>query len=148
MTAEIFALCSRLHGLLAVLSLVLLIHPIVTLRLRRGISVWTARTADLGAAGVLATFLIGWWLYPGYRQGIKPRLLFDDPSATALFESKEHLALLVMALAVGGALSLRLGGHHPAVRRLSWIMLLCSVVVGAVTAGMGLWVAAAAHPAW
>lgn len=148
MSPHLFALFARLHGLLGVLSLVVLVHPLVTLRTRKALTRWTVRTSDLGAAGLLSTFIAGWWLYPYYRARPKLVLLVEQPFYADLFESKEHLAVVAVSFAVGGALTLRLAGRHPAGRATAWSLLGSALILGVLVAVLGLLVAGAAHPAW
>jgi hypothetical protein len=140
----LFALLERLHGHLGVLALALLLHPVITLR-RRGLTLWGRRTADLAAAMLAATFAGGWWLYPSYRESVKPALLADLPGIALRFESKEHLALFAAVLAIAGAAALR--GKGPALR-LAWWLLLSGWVCGVLAAALGVVVAAYGAPAW
>ncbi len=148
MTPELFAWLERLHGHVAMLGLAVLLHPIVTLRRRRGLTPWMVRTADLGALLLAAPFALGWALYPTYRASVKPALWLESQGAVLRFESKEHLAAMAMGLAVGGALTLRVSGRHPAGREAAWMLLLCGWALALVTAGLGLYVSGVAHPAW
>lgn len=148
MSGELYALLARLHGHLAVLGLVLLVHPLVTLRRRPGLSSRTRLTAELAALLVALPALGGWLLYPTYRARVKPGLIAEQLPLARLFESKEHLALMCAALAVGGALTLRLGGRRPEGRTAAWWLLAGSLLCGLLTAGLGTWVASGAAPAW
>ena len=79
---------------------------------------------------------------------MKPALWLQSQGAVLRFESKEHLAAMAVGLAIGGALTLRLAGRHPAGREAAWMQLLCGWALAVVTAILGVYVAGAAHPAW
>lgn len=145
---QLFALVERLHGHLAVLGLAVLLHPVITLRTRPGLALWTRRTADLGALLLLVPFAMGWWIYPAYRSEPKLRLYALGDPAWLWFESKEHLAAFAVGLAVAGALTLHVDGRTARGRRAAWAMLLAGWVCGALTAVLGIVVAARAAPAW
>ncbi|MCB9682966.1 MAG: hypothetical protein H6733_15985 [Alphaproteobacteria bacterium] len=148
MTPEAFGWLTRLHGHLAVLGLAVLMHPIVTLRRRPGLPLWTRRTAELGALLLAIPFAMGWLLYPTYRGMVKPALWQRGDPALWRFESKEHLAALCVALAVGGALTLRFAGTEADARRTAWWLLLGAWICGALTAALGIFVAGVAQPGW
>lgn len=146
MSAALFALVERLHGHLALLSLALLLHPVVTMKYRRRLTPWARRSAALATAMLAVTFATGWGLYPHYRSHIKPGLLERLPPVAMRFETKEHLSVLALALAVGGALALWYATDRS--RELAWRLLLLGWICGAATAGLGVFVASLAHPGW
>ncbi len=139
-----YALIERLHGHLAILGLALLLHPIVMLRAGRRPTARTRLVAELGAALLLVPFAVGLAIYPAYRQGVKPGLLAEAPVVTAQFEVKEHLAALAVALAVGGAVTLRAGGRHPEAWAAARSLLLAAWCCGVGAGLLGLWVASRA----
>lgn len=147
MSPELWALTERAHGHLALLGLALLLHPVLTLR-RPGLTARTLLTAELAAGMLTVAFLIGWWLYPTYREEVKPELLAAMPSVAARFETKEHLAAMCTALALAGAGALRLAGDRPDVRRTARALLLAAWGCGVIAGLLGLHVAGGAHPAW
>ena len=148
MSPELFAIVERIHGHLALLGLAVLLHPVVTLRTRRGLNWRTHLTAELGALFLVVPFALGWAIYPDYRTHIKPELFVNAPSAMLAFETKEHLAAMATLLAVGGAAVLRTAGKTPEGRRAAWWMLTVAWVLGAVVGGLGIWIAGVASPAW
>ena len=148
MSPELFALLSRVHGLLATLGLAVLLHPIITLTTRRALTRWTVRTSDIAASILVVVGALGAWLYPLYRVHPKVGLLSEAPFYADLFESKEHLAVIAIALSVGGAVVLRVAGEHPAGRRAAWSLLVCGWGLGVLVGALGLVVASTAHPAW
>lgn len=148
MDPELYGLLVRVHGHVAVLGLAVLLHPVIQLRTRRGLSRWTRFTADLGALLTAAPFALGWALYPAYRSHVKPSLWMGRLPVALAFESKEHLALLSVAFAVSGALTLRLAGRTPEGRQTAWALLLAGWGCGALAAALGIWVSAVAQPGW
>ena len=148
MSPEVYGLLERVHGHLAVLALALLLHPVITLRTRTGLARWTVRSAWMAAGLLLVPFALGWWLYPTYREQVKPGLRADLPSLMVGFELKEHLAFYAMALAVGGAAALHWGGRHPAGRSAAWWLLASAWVCGLGAGLLGVWVAGGAQPGW
>jgi hypothetical protein len=78
------------------------------------------RFATLAPAALAAQALLGYALYPTYR--VRVRLADLDRSAPAvaqLFDLKEHLAALALALVAAAALAVRAGASAPAGARTS-----------------------------
>ena len=148
MSPHLFALIERGHGHVAVLGLALLLHPVVALWRRRSVGVWTVRTAWLAAVLLLAVFAVGCWLYPSWRQHIKPGLQAAENALWLRFETKEHLAALTAALALGGAVCVQATRTDDALRPTAVALLLSAFVCGLATAGLGVWVGAGVHGAW
>ena len=95
-----YLLLKTLHGMLAALTVVALIHPVFLLSPSR-IPRWSLRLT-LGIT--LATGLLGMALYPSYRETVKPSRLWEAPWAARLFETKEHLGFYVLVLVAAGCL--------------------------------------------
>lgn len=149
MNAEVlYALLERLHGHLGWLGLAVLLHPVVALGRVQKVTWRMQLTADLGAALLLAPFFLGAVIYPTYRSGVKPGLRLTDPAVAIAFESKEHLAVFAVALALAGALTLRGAGGSAAGRRAGRALCAAAWLCGAVTGILGVWVASHAHPGW
>jgi hypothetical protein len=148
MTPTLFALLERVHGHLALLGLALLLHPIVSLMRRKGVPWWTQATADLAALLLAAPFGLGWWIYSDYRAHVKGGLYATKSPALPAFETKEHLAVFAMALAIAGTLTLRLAGKDPGGRRTALALLLSAWCCGVVTGVIGMWVSAVTTHAW
>ena len=81
MSGSTYAWIVSLHGHTALLGLALLMHPVITLRRRNGISKWVMFTADLGALLLLLPYLVGWLIYPTYRRFVKPVMWMEAPGA-------------------------------------------------------------------
>lgn len=146
--AGLFALLARGHGLLAALALALVLHPVFSLRHPGRPRLMTRLAAALGAGVLTLNALGGAALYPTYRQQIKPDLVHGAVEAALHFERKEHLAVIAVCLVqAGAALLLSLPGL-PAARRAARLLLGFGALIGVLTAALGMWVAAMAHPAW
>ncbi len=148
MSPETFALLERLHGHLAVLGLALLVHPLVSLRRRPGLSSRTRLTAELAALLLAIPTALGLWLYPTYRQQVKPGLVQEHLPLALGFETKEHLAVACVALVLGGTAMLRLAGRRADARAAAWWLLAAGWLCGVLTAGLGVWIASGASPGW
>lgn len=136
-----FFLFERLHGHLAVLGLAVLAHPILSLG-RPGLSRGTRISAAVAAALLSASFASGLWIYPPYRSLVKPELLREALPLALRFESKEHLAVICLALTLGGAGVLFAAGREASGRRAARVLFLFAFLVGLLTAALGVFVAA------
>ncbi len=143
-----FAMLERVHGHLAVLGLVVLVHPLVSLGRGRVLRRGTLVAAVAGVGLLLPAFLLGLWIYPTWRSQVKPRLVSESQTVALAFEVKEHLAWFAVACAVAAVGSLWAAGRLPEGRELGRWLLGASVVCGAVAAILGLWVGGSAWPAW
>lgn len=146
--SQLYALVTSAHGLVAVLALALVLHPVITLRRRPGLSWGTRFTAELSAGLLTAVFAVGWWTYPTYRARVKPGLIEAKHPAWLWFEGKEHLAAMAVALVVAGALTLRVAGRRDDARRAAWALLLAGWCCGAGAAILGVMTRAVAQPGW
>jgi hypothetical protein len=95
-------LLTNLHGLLAVVWLASLIHLGFFLRRFRGRAVkaviWLAHSALVSGVAVI---VMGWVLYPDYREEIKPDLALSPLRWVANgFDVKEHLGYYAAVLTV------------------------------------------------
>ena len=144
---EAFALLQRVHGHIALLGLAVLFHPVLTLG-RRALTRGTRWTLHLAVALVTASTALGWWLYPAYRSGVKPRLIHEHPGWALAFETKEHLALFCLVLTWAGVGALLRSGASAAVRRASRVALSLAFLCGIAAAALGIGVAAVGSPAW
>jgi len=143
-----YALLARMHGLFGFLGLALLLHPVVGLG-RPGRPTRGARwAAGLAAALISGPVLIGWLLYPTYRQAVKPGLLRDALPVALAFETKEHLGAMCLALALGGAAVLFAAGAGPVGRRAARALFAAAFACGLGAGALGIGVAAVAHPGW
>lgn len=148
MDAHLFGFLERVHGHLALLGLAVLIHPVLSLgrggHLRRG--TWV--TVVVGVGLLLPAFGLGLGLYPTWRTEVKPALVQQAVSVALAFEVKEHLAWFAVVCAAGGLGVLGVAGGLREGRVLARWLLGAGVACGLITAGLGLWIAGAAWPAW
>ena len=130
-----------LHGHAAILALALLFHPALLLWRGRPLS-FGSRVAVLSAGAMSAlAFALGIAIYPGYRAHVKPSLFMADPRAGLLFESKEHLAWLVLTLALGASITALAAPRRATLaRRLSARLFLGAALVASLTAALGTYV--------
>lgn len=133
------------HGHLAWLALVLLIHPLVSLKRRTGLPWGTRISAYLAASLLSVPFGLGLFLYPTYRASVKPGLWERSPQTVFRFESKEHLAFFAVVLATSGALVLHRSGGVASGRRLAWWLLASALGCGVVAGSLGVAVRVGAH---
>ncbi len=148
MTAEWYAWLARLHGHAATLGLAVLLHPVLTLRIRGKVTPGAQLSADLAALLLLLPGLLGAAIYGAYRLRVKPALWLVEPGAVLRFETKEHLAVMAIGLAVGGALALRVAGRSPGGRETAWSLLASAWALGLVSALLGIYVGGRAQPGW
>ncbi len=126
MSLLLFTVLGRLHGILGVLALALLAHPVLA---RRNLRLW-----ERGAVGLIAAAgLSGMAIYPAYRRLHKPALLEQAPDVAMAFEWKEHVAAFALCLALGAAL---------ADGALAKRLLAGALAAGLLVAGLGIWVGA------
>ena len=148
MDAHLFGFLERVHGHLAVLGLVVLIHPVISLRrpghLRRG----TWWTVGVGVALLVPAAALGLGLYPSWRAQVKPELVQHALGVALAFEVKEHLAWFSVVCAAAGLGVLLTSGSLSGGRSLARWLLGAAVSCGAIAAGLGIWIAGAAWPAW
>ncbi len=136
-----FPLLERLHGLVGVLAVALLLHPLLLLR-GGAAEARVSRAAGWAALLVALAALSGIALYPSYRALVRPGLLQDHRALFWTFERKEHLGAFSLFFALSGLLALRSKG------RLGAALLGLSLVTAALAAGFGLVIASVAdgHP--
>lgn len=136
-------LLAKLHGHIAVLGAALCLHPWFALRRARRPGWGTRLSAYLASGLVIATNVVGWVIYPAYRQTVKLDLYRHvEPVGTA-FEVKEHLAWFACALAVAGAVATWYSAGAAGARLRPQLRTLYGAV-GAlmlVVCGLGIWVA-------
>ncbi|MCB9742673.1 MAG: hypothetical protein H6740_08740 [Alphaproteobacteria bacterium] len=148
MSPTLFALAERLHGHLGLLGLAVLLHPVITLRRRRGLTRGARLSALLAALLIALPFASGWAIYPSYRAHVKPGLVREAQSWAWAFETKEHLAFFTLALTLGGVAVMLGRGQTPEGRRLASALLSLAWGCGLCVGILGVLVAAVTAPAW
>ena len=137
----LWRLLASLHGYAGVLAVAALIHPALLLRSGKPLS-RRARLAMVLATlfGVLA-FGTGISIYGAYREHVKRGLFADSVRAGLLFETKEHLAVLVVSFATGACLAALLAPPSAgASRRLASSFYAIAALVAAVVVALGTYV--------
>ena len=136
-------LWAAVHGHLGVLAVVALVHPAVLLWSGRPLSRGGRLSLGLSTLVTVAAFVVGLAAYGDYRAHVKRDLFHVDPRAGLLFETKEHLAYAALALTLGGFACAWLaptGGM--ALRRTAARLFAAAVLLTAIVAGLGTYVAA------
>ena len=134
MSLDPLSLAAVVHGHLGWLAVAVVAHPVVALRARgeRGrVASWAATLVTT------ATFLMGAFVYPTYRERVRATLWGAVPLAGAWFERKEHLAVGALAFAWVGLAACELGRHRGArggdalrrTARLAYALALALIVV-------------------
>ncbi len=99
MTDESLRLFERIHGHLGWLAVAALVHPVILLRNPRR----RARlSVALAASLVTATAILGGAIYGPYSRHVRRKVYLASAQMGLLFERKEHLAVLAVALAWAG----------------------------------------------
>jgi hypothetical protein len=134
-------LLEHLHGHLAGLATLALIHPAVLLRRARRRALFAATSATVLAT---VTAALGMVLYPAYRGALKPQIFLSSRALGNAFERKEHLAIAVVILAWVGltahaAAESGVSARHWA--RLSHIAYMGAAALAVLTAVLGVAVA-------
>ncbi len=134
-------LFEHVHGHLALLATLALIHPAVLLRRPR-------RRAKLATASatVLTTLTaaLGLALYPAYRSLLKPEIFSSSPVIGNAFERKEHLAVALVVLAWVGLVSHWAATEEASARpwaRVAYVAYFGAATIAVLTAGLGVAVA-------
>ncbi|MFK7927230.1 MAG: hypothetical protein AB8H79_03530 [Myxococcota bacterium] len=148
MTPELYSLLSRVHGLVGFTALASLTFPIVALRVQRDLGRWTLRMAEVSVIMLLIITGLGVFLYGTYKGGVEPAFMERAPNLAHLFQSKEHLAVLALCSALGGASVLRLSDGASVSREVAWVLLFGAWLLVFLTGAAGVIVASGAHPAW
>jgi hypothetical protein len=94
-----------IHGHAGVLAAVALLHPAILLRRGKPLTRANRWSLALACLLALAAFASGIFLYGPYREQVRHPLFADSLRAGFAFETKEHLALFVVSLAVGATLA-------------------------------------------
>lgn len=93
----------KIHGHVGVLGIALALHPWFALRKATRPNLPARISAYTASGFILATNVLGWVVYPAYREDVKRRLYAESDMLGNLFEFKEHLAWFCLCLAVIGA---------------------------------------------
>jgi len=131
-----------IHGHLGVLAMVALLHPTLLLWRGRPLSRGARWSVGLSTALTLAVTGFGIWIYGAYRRDLKPTLVREHFDAAMLFETKEHLAFVVLALALGAGIAAFMAPREAQdARRLAARVYAVATALALVTAALGTYVA-------
>lgn len=141
MSTDLLRLIESIHGHVGALAAVALLHPAVFL--------WKGRPAtrgvrlSIGLTTLLVTlaFGMGIGIYGDYRAVVKRPLFRDDLTAGLLFETKEHLAFVALALTLGAVLpSLAVGPEGEGQRRMAARLWAGAALACWTVGALGTWV--------
>ncbi|MFO0564092.1 MAG: hypothetical protein U0263_00440 [Polyangiaceae bacterium] len=137
------ALTQSIHGYLAVLCVAATLHPALLLRRGKPLSrrnVWAIAAATVTT---LSTFALGLGIYGDYRASVKRALFAESLRSGLLFETKEHLAFLVLSLVIGAATTaLAAPRSRSDLRQAAALLFALAALGGAITGALGASVAA------
>ena len=140
---NVLALLQSLHGALAVLAVAACAHPAWTLRSDRAPSSRVRWSVGLAVGLTIVSVVLGWWIYPDYRELIKPWLLERHPRLHQLaFELKEALGFFSLVGAVGGGGLVAIGSDDELARKAARNAFALATLVGLVSAILGIAVVA------
>ncbi len=129
------------HGHAAALATAALVHPAVILW--RGAPLSRGGRWALGAAMALTAlaFGLGIAIYGDYRILVKNDLFVASPEAGMLFETKEHIAWIVLVSSLGaGAAALLAPPRAAALRRIAARVFAGAAIACIATWALGTWV--------
>lgn len=131
-----------IHGHLGVLAAAALLHPAILLRKGKPLSFGKRLSVILSTSFTAAAFALGIAIYEDYRAHVKRDLFRASTEAGFLFETKEHLAYAVLAVAAGAcACALLAPRDASALRKLAALLYAVATVLCAIVAGLGTYVA-------
>jgi len=132
---------AAVHGYLAVLAAAALLHPAILLRAGKPPS-RRARWAMLAATALsVATYGGGLLIYGSYRRLVKRALFSANLRAGLGFETKEHLAVLVVSLALGACFAVLVAPKSSvALRKTAALFFALAAATALVLVGLGTWV--------
>ncbi|MCA9593024.1 MAG: hypothetical protein KC776_06920 [Myxococcales bacterium] len=137
-------LFESIHGHLGVLTVAALVHPALLLRQGKPLTRRNRWAVGLSTAFTLAVYGTGIAMYGAYRALVKRHLFTDSVRAGLMFETKEHVAVVVVGLALGAAIAAFVAPKQAtAVRRVAALFFafaalaaLCVVVLGTQVASV------------
>lgn len=141
----VLRLLETVHGHFGILAAVALLHPAILLRRGKALTRGGRWSIALTTALTVLAFGSGLVIYEGYRSEVKRGLFLENPTVGYLFETKEHVAFAVMALALGAGIA-ALAAPRPArrVRKASAVVYAVAAAICFVTVGLGSYVSAVA----
>lgn len=135
-------LLEAIHGHVGVLAMVALYHPALMLWSGKPLSRNGKLALGASLALVVLAFALGLWIYDPYREEVRPELFRTDVRTGLLFETKEHLAWIALASALGAGLAALVAPPKAAqVRRIAGRVFLAAAIACTLAAGLGTWIA-------
>lgn len=102
---SVLLVLQKAHGHLALLAVAACLHPPIALRAARR-PAWSTRVSAYAASAlVVATNVLGWYIYPDYRETVKLEIYRASHFWGEMFEIKEHLAFFSLCLALAAAIA-------------------------------------------
>lgn len=136
-------LLESLHGHLGALAAVALLHPAILLWRGRPATRGVRWTIGLSTLLTSAAFASGIIIYGDYRRLVKRALFRTDATAGFLFETKEHLAFIAVALTLAAVLpSLAEGPAGLPERKLAARLFASAALALWIVGALGTWVQA------
>ncbi len=130
-----------IHGHLGMLAAAALLHPAIVLRRGRPLGYRGRWAVSLSTAFTLLAYSAGIAIYADYRNLVKRALFHENLHAGMLFETKEHLALAVVCLALGGLVAALVAPPRArALRRAAAITYALAAALCLLTGGLGVYV--------
>lgn len=135
-------LLETVHGHLGVLAAAALLHPAILMRRGLPLSRGGWWSVALTTTVTCLAFGTGLAIYGDYREVVKPELFREAPEVGLLFETKEHLAWMVLSIALGaGVASLMAPRRAGGVRRAAAALYAVAALLCLAAAALGSWVA-------
>lgn len=139
----VLRLLESVHGHFGVLAVAILVHPALLLRKGHALSRRARFAVGACALFALAAFATGLVIYEDYRSGVRAGLFQASAAAGLLFETKEHLAFAVVAMALSGAVAALVAPREArALRQAAGALFAASALLCAITVALGTYVAA------
>lgn len=136
-------LWESIHGHLGVLAAIALVHPAILLRRGLPLSRGARLSVILSSGLVIGAYSFGIASYGAYRETVKRGLFAIDPRTGLLFETKEHLAYVTLAIAVAAlGCALLAPSRAEGTRRLASRLYAAAAGLCIAVVGLGTWVAA------
>lgn len=130
-----------IHGHLGMLAAAALIHPAIVLRKGKPLGYRTRWSVSLSTGFTVLAYSAGIAIYAAYRNLVKRALFHTSLRAGMLFETKEHLALAVVCLALGALVAaLAAPRSATALRRSAAIVYALAAALCLLTGGLGMYV--------
>ncbi|MFN3199168.1 MAG: hypothetical protein ACE366_12275 [Bradymonadia bacterium] len=133
----------KIHGHLALLGIALALHPPLALRRAKRPSPRTRLAGYLATLTCLGTNIMGWVIYPAYRQELRRQLYLADLQMGQMFEIKEHLAWYALALSLAGGVMMVACARQSSLRLVPQLRLVygLSALMAMVSAALGIYLA-------